>query len=294
MLAATAAPGTIGRMNTQPLIALLTDFGLADAYVGTMKGVILSICRSAHLVDLTHSIRPQNVRQAAYVLMTAFRHFPPDTVFLVVVDPGVGTERQPIAVETAHGVYVAPNNGVLSYVLPHLEVRRAVVLAEPRYQLPGPSMTFHGRDIFAPAAAHLAAGVPITALGPTLPELVKLDPPRLAIGSGAIEGEIIHIDHFGNVITSIGHLAWEGDDLILTPQFGAGSESVRVAAGDFRVSIGGRTISGVQPTYGRTAPGTLLALVGSSGQLEVGVNQGSAADTLGASLGDPVRVSFGE
>lgn len=274
-----------------PLIALLTDFGLADAYVGTMKGVMLSICPSAQLVDLTHHIAPQDVRAGAYVLSTAFRHFPPHTVFLIVVDPGVGTARQPVAVETAHGVYVAPNNGVLSYVLPHVEVRHAVEIAEPRYALPGVSRTFHGRDIFAPAAAYLAAGVPITELGPAVPELVKLDPPRLEITPDTIQGEVIHIDHFGNVITSIGYLAWDGDTLTLAPEPGsAPAEPLSFDAAAARIRVADMTINGIRPTYGAAEPGALLALVGSSGQLELGVNQGSAAARLGARTGDPVEL----
>lgn len=274
-----------------PLIALLTDFGLADAYVGTMKGVMLSICPSAQLVDLTHHIAPQDVRAGAYVLSTAFRHFPPHTVFLIVVDPGVGTARQPVAVETAHGVYVAPNNGVLSYVLPHVEVRHAVEIAEPRYALPGVSRTFHGRDIFAPAAAYLAAGVPITELGPAVPELVKLDPPRLEITPDTIQGEVVHIDHFGNVITSIGYLAWDGDTLTLAPEPGsAPAEPLSFDAAAARIRVANMTINGIRPTYGAAEPGALLALVGSSGQLELGVNQGSAAARLDARTGDPVEL----
>lgn len=281
-------------MNAQPLIALLTDFGLADAYVGTMKGVMWSICPRAHLVDLTHMIQPQNVRQAAYVLLTAFRYFPRHTVFLVVVDPGVGTDREPIAVETDHGVYVAPNNGVLSYVLRHFPARRAVILDNPAYRLPDASQTFHGRDIFSPAAAHLAAGVPIADLGSTLPELVRLPDPVLDIAPNHIRGEVLHIDHFGNIITSIGHLAWSTDGALeLLPQFGSQPvDSVRLRPESCRVTVGGLTLNAIRPTYGAVAPGTLTPLIGSSGQLEIGMNQGSAAQALGATLGDPVMMTF--
>lgn len=281
-------------MSTQPLIALLTDFGLADAYVGTMKGVALSICPQARLVDLTHAIQPQNVRQAAYVLLTAFRHFPRHTVFLVVVDPGVGTAREPVAVETSVGTYVAPNNGVLSYVLPHTTVQHAIALDNPAYHLPGVSQTFHGRDIFSPAAAHLAGGVPITELGSPLPELVKLPDPALEIAPGRVRGEVLHIDHFGNVITSIGHLAWAGDSTLeLDPQFGSQrSETVRLHPDRCRVRIHDASLSPIRRTYGAVAPGALTPLVGSSGQLEIGVNQGSAAQALGVALGDPVILEF--
>ncbi len=197
-------------MNPTPAIALLTDFGLTDAYVGTMKGVMLSICPAARLIDLTHAVEPQNIRQAAYLLLTAYRYFPPQTVFLVVVDPGVGTARQPIAVETDHGFYVAPDNGVLSYVLSQVQIRQQVILQNPAYQLPAASQTFHGRDIFSPAAAHLANGVPITDLGPAVARIERLPDPLLKISAEQVCGEVLHIDHFGNVITSIGRLIWTG------------------------------------------------------------------------------------
>ena len=281
-------------MTTQPIVALLTDFGLTDAYVGTMKGVLLSICPRARLVDLTHAIQPQNVRQAAYVLLTAFRHFPPHTVFLVVVDPGVGTHREASAVETESGTFVAPNNGVLSYVLPHTAVRHAVALDNPAYHLPGASQTFHGRDIFGPAAAHLANGVPITELGSTLPELVRLPDPALEIAPGHIRGEVLHIDHFGNVITSIGHLTWTAPGTLeLNPQFGAyDGPPLNLDAAHCRVMLAAQSLKTIRPTYGAVATGALTPLVGSSGQLEIGVNQGSAAQTLAVRLGDPVVLSY--
>lgn len=282
-------------MNQIRIITLLTDFGLSDAYVGTMKGVLLSICPTAQLVDLTHTVEPQNIRQAAYLLMTAFRHFPPDTVFLVVVDPGVGTVREPIAVETNYGIYVAPNNGVLSYVLPNVRVQHAVVLENADYRLPGVSATFHGRDIFSPAAAHLANGVPVTKLGPVLPEFVKLDDPVLALSPNQIRGEVLHIDHFGNIITSIGHLTWtETHTLQLAPRFGSQqAEQLDLNTETCIITIGTYTLPTIRPTYGTVAPGELMALVGSSGQLEIGINQGSAANRLTVRLGDPILLTFG-
>lgn len=277
-------------MNPPPIIALLTDFGTSDAYVGTMKGVMLGICPEARLVDLTHAIQPQNVRQAAYVLLTAVPHFPPHTIFLIVVDPGVGTAREPIAVQTAHGTFVAPDNGVLSYALAAAPMQHAVALHNPAYRLPGVSMTFHGRDIFSPAAAHLAAGVPIHALGPAMNTLQRLPDPLLAIEPGQVRGEVIHIDHFGNIITSIGALAWDGPEALrLAPRFGAQGSAVDVPATS-SVVIGDRALHPIRPTYGAVPAGALTPLVGSSGQLEIGVNQGHAAATLGAALGDPVTL----
>lgn len=282
-------------MNKQPIIAQLTDFGLSDAYVGTMKGVMLTICPDAQIVDITHAIQPQNVRQAAYVLLTAFRYFPAHTVYNIVVDPGVGTAREAIAVATNNGVYVAPNNGVLTYTLQHLAVEHAVVLENPRYRLSTISTTFHGRDIFSPASAHLAAGVPITELGPTLAELVKLPAPRLDITPGRIAGEVLHIDHFGNIITSIGLMRWETPStLTLNPAFAPPADDsdlqAAIDAQRARLVIGAHTLSQIRPTYGMVQPGEATMLVGSSGQLEVGINQGNAARSLNVSLGDPVTL----
>jgi len=278
----------------RPIITLLTDFGSSDAYVGTMKGVILSICPQAQLVDLTHAIEPQNVRQAAYVLLTAFRHFPPQTIFLVVVDPGVGTEREPIAVQTNYGIYVAPNNGVLSYLIPHIQVEHVVILQNADYRLPGVSATFHGRDIFAPAAAHLANSVPITEFGPAVPEFYQLNSPVLEIGESQIRGEVLHVDHFGNIITSIGHLIWAAPGLLeLNPQFGTSSpEPLTLNAALSQVTVASKVLQGILPTYGAMPPGSLLALVGSSGQLEIGINQGNAAQVLGVTTGDAILLDF--
>ena len=278
-------------------IALLTDFGLSDAYVGIMKGVMLSICPTARLIDITHDIAPQNVRQAAYVLMTAYRYFPPNTVFLIVVDPGVGTAREPVAVETDHGVFVAPDNGVLSYVLAEREVRRSVILQNPTYQLSGVSQTFHGRDIFSPAAAHLANNIPMDELGSALPDLVRLDTPRLDVetthGTIQIHGEVLHIDHFGNVITSIGQMNWRDEQTLqLAPRFGKSNQNLpSVIAERCQVTIGEQTLSPIRSTYGAVPPGTLMPLIGSSGHLEIGMNQGNAALTIQAALGDAVTVT---
>lgn len=277
-----------------PVIALLTDFGLTDAYVGIMKGVLLSICPTAQLVDLTHDIPPQQVRQAAYVLLTAYRYFPADTVFVIVVDPGVGTARAPIAVETAHGRFVAPDNGVLSYVLQETPARLAVTLTQKAFHLREVSQTFHGRDIFSPVAAHLARGTPLTALGPERRELVTLPSPRLSASSGTVEGEVWHIDRFGNLITSIGHLHWDSpDSLRFAPRFGAQIEAPRqFIASVCRVQIGPHDIGPIRRTYGAVPPGAFTALVGSAGQLEIGINQGHAAQALGATIGDPVLLHF--
>lgn len=279
-------------MNSRPLIALLTDFGTSDAYVGTMKGVMLNICPSAQLVDVTHSIQPQNIQQAAYILLTTYRFFPPETIFLVVVDPGVGTARDPIAVLTEHGLFVAPDNGVLSYVLAENEAKEQVLLSNPHYRLSQVSTTFHGRDIFSPGAAYLANGIPIKRMGSPIRTLISLPDPKLIITADSIQAEVLHIDHFGNIITSIGSLVWQDDHtLALNPRFGLpGARPCRIDAKSASLGLGDHRFSAIRHTYGDVVPGSFTALVGSSGQLEIGMNQGNAAQFLSVRLGDPVSL----
>jgi hypothetical protein len=257
-----------------------------------MKGVILTIAPTAHLVDISHEIAPQNLRQAAYVLYTSYPFFPPGTVHLVVVDPGVGSARRPIALRTPAGDFVAPDNGVLSYVMACEPVDALVELSDPRYRLPQISHTFHGRDIFAPAAAHLAAGVPITSLGPPVSDPVTFSPPSVEITPEGVTGEVLHADHFGNVITSIGLLVWSESDLILTPAFRdvQRGERVRFSAAGATVTVAGQEIVGVHRTYAKVTPGETLALVGSEGHLEIAVREGSAAQRLGLHPGDLVML----
>jgi S-adenosylmethionine hydrolase len=282
-----------------PLITLTTDFGLADGYVGTMKGVILGIAPDACLVDITHQIAPQDVRQAAFVLYSAYPFFPSHAVHLVVVDPGVGSARRPIALRAPTGTFVGPDNGVFTYVLAREPVEALVELADPRYRLPGVSHTFHGRDVFAPVAAHLATGVAMAALGPSISDPVTFPLPRLEIGSGAVAGEVLHADHFGNAITSIGTLVWDGAELVLETAFrDAGCkkqgarrmEPTRFRASEAVVVVAGQEIVGVRHTYAEAEPGEVLALVGSEGHLEIAVREGSAAQRLGLRPGDAVEV----
>ncbi|HJU10868.1 MAG TPA: SAM-dependent chlorinase/fluorinase, partial [Candidatus Binataceae bacterium] len=186
-------------------IAILTDFGYRDHYVGVMKGVIAKICPRASIIDLTHGIPPQNVLAGALALQQCVDFLPPRTIILAVVDPGVGTERRPIALETKRGLrMVAPDNGLLSLAAKRAEIRRIVELRSPRYWLPIVSASFHGRDIFAPAAAWLSRGVPIAELGPVVQTMVELDVGvPLTKKPNELEGEIIYIDSFGNLITNI-------------------------------------------------------------------------------------------
>ena len=261
-----------GERMSQPIITLTTDFGQTDSYVGAIKGVILGICPEAALVDISHDIRPQAVQQAAYVLSTAAPYFPPGAVHLVVVDPGVGTGRRPVVVQTGRALYVAPDNGVLGLVLNEEPARMAIHLTDPRYHLSRVSATFHGRDIFAPAAAHLACGTAPSQMGEPLSpsELVSLtilEPqPR---PDEHLQGAVLHIDHFGNLITNI---------------------RISNAKSPIAVVISGRRIKEVSRTFGDVEPGGLVAYAGSSGHLEIAVREGNAARVLGMDIGDPVRV----
>jgi S-adenosyl-L-methionine hydrolase (adenosine-forming) len=261
------------------IIALTTDFGLADGYVGTMKGVILGICPKASLVDICHDIRPQAVRQAAYVLRAAAPYFPPGTVHLVVVDPGVGGARRPVVVQTARTTYVAPDNGVLAEALSQDPAHLAIHLTDPRYHLPQVSATFQGRDLFAPAAAHLACGTDPRNLGEEISAASLVSLPRLTLehrADGAWLGEVLHVDRFGNLVTSV---RWPFPD-------GRPTSAGRPLA----ILVGGARIEGLSRTFSDVAPGDLVAYVGSSGHLEVAIREGKAAARLGVDVGDPVVI----
>jgi hypothetical protein len=276
----------------RPLITLTTDFGSRDAYVGAMKGVMLGIEPQAQFVDITHAIPPQDVRHTAYVLWSALPYFLESTVHLIVVDPGVGTTRRAIASQTPWGWVVGPDNGVFSYVWASAPPSGIVSLNNPRYHRGEISRTFHGRDIFAPAAAHLAAGVALENLGDAIDDPVRLPTPTFAVGSDRIQGEVIAVDHFGNVVTSIGQFNWVDDRLTLDAVFGD-VDGLTLNTSRSRVFAGGRAIGPIRSTYGGVARGESLALIGSTGMLEVAVNQGHGATVLGLGVGDPVEIRIG-
>ncbi len=281
--------------NTPPIITILTDFGTNDGYVGTMKGVILGILPHAQIVDITNQIQPQNILQAASVLSDAYRYFPPETVHLVVVDPGVGSARDPIALETPSGIFVAPDNGVLTYVRLEAESFHAVKLDNPDYWLPTPSSTFHGRDIFSPAAAHLASGVPIAKMGSVRADVTILPLPQITITPTTIQGEAIRIDHFGNVLTNIAYFHWVDDDTLeLQPTYQQNEVTapIRIKAADVQVTAGWHTLTGIYRTYSDVAPGQHVALIGSRGELEVSLNQGNASETMSIRVGAPVTIQL--
>ena len=258
-----------------PPIALLTDFGTRDGYPGIMRGVILGIAPASAVVDLTHDIPPQDVAAGAWVLSTAWRYFPRGTIFLGVVDPGVGSARRAVALRAGERLFVGPDNGLFSLVTTQAPAEEAVTLDNPRYRLPQPSATFHGRDIFAPAAAHLAVGVPLAALGsPLAPEsLVTLTPPVPYREGETLVGHVVHVDVFGNLITDFaGSLA---DVLLSLP--------------GVSFTLGGTHIADRAATFAAGPADMPFALRDSSGHLAIAVRNGSAAALLGAARGDAVR-----
>ncbi|MCL4299416.1 MAG: SAM-dependent chlorinase/fluorinase [Anaerolineae bacterium] len=262
------------RRDPTPIITLTTDFGQKDGYVGAMQGVILSICPTVMLAAISHDIPPQDIRAAAFVLYQAFSYYPAHTIHCVVVDPGVGSNRRAIAIRTSHGIFVGPDNGIFSLVLTAepVNVLEAVTLTNADYQLSGVSATFHGRDIFAPTAAHLANGVPLSQFGPRAINLVRLD---FGTRTQKDECRIIHIDHFGNLILSLTrHDVVDPEQVTFT--------------------VGQRVITSLSATFADVEEGQLLAYTGSSrDHVEIAVRNGNAAQTLGLKVGDLIRVTMG-
>ena len=251
-----------------PLITLLSDLGTADTYVGVMKAVILSICPAARVIDLCHEILPQDIEQAAFLLDTAWGFCPEGTVHVIVVDPGVGSRRRVVAVEAHRQAFIAPDNGVLTYVLAGARKYRAFALERSELFLPEVSQTFHGRDMMAPVAARLAAGMDIERVGPEIEEpLVRFPVSRpVATGVGLI-AHVVHVDRFGNLVTDLS----EGD--LLTWQREVGADEILIRVGD-------SVIEEVRTAYAGADPGELLAIFGSTGRLEIALNMGSAAAVL--------------
>jgi S-adenosylmethionine hydrolase len=258
----------------RPVIALLTDFGTRDHYTGTMKGVALGICADITFVDITHDIPPQDVAAGALELAAAYPYFPAGTIFLVVIDPGVGSRRRAIAAEAGDYRFVAPDNGVLTLVFQGTPPKRVVEVTEPRYARPTVSRTFEGRDRFAPAAAWLATGLDLSELGPAVRTWHTLAIPEPALRDDRMCGEVLRVDRFGNLVTNVDRRAFE--------QF-AGRAGVKIVAG-------AQALTEVVATYADVAPGAVCALFGSSGHLEVAVNGGSAAARLDLARGASVTI----
>jgi len=270
--------------SSKAIITLTTDFGTDDAYVAAMKGVILEINPEATIVDISHSIDPQNISQGAFVFSTAYSCFPQDTVHLVVVDPGVGSPRRAIILETKNAIFVAPDNGVLSYVIqasvkkrisrptlmklpPEL---RAFEITNPKFWRQPVSSTFHGRDIFAPVAAHITLGKPLNELGRPIASVNVIALPRPHTNAaGNLVGHILHIDHFGNLITDI-----TGEAL---------------PSGAYSIEVAGHKIGSLSQSYDQAQE--LAALIGGRGRLEIALKGGDAARLLGSKVGDELRIT---
>src|SRR5713226_5926741 len=264
--------------HSRPVVALLTDFGLADGDVGVMKGVIATIAPDLHIIDITHEVAPQNIPSGAWILATAYRYFPENTVFVCVVDPGVGSSRKAIALHAGDWFFVGPDNGLFSYVLAEQIDQSAVVLSNPAYHLPQVSATFHGRDIFAPSGAHLARGIPLTELG------TQIDPAplqRVDIGPPArrgrhIDAHIVYVDRFGNLISNI--------PVSLVP------ELFSSLAAEQRAQIIFPTLAVVvdrSSHFFAESPddGKPFIYADSSGYVGIAVRNGNAASALGAEIG---------
>jgi S-adenosyl-L-methionine hydrolase (adenosine-forming) len=268
-------------MNMANTITLLTDFGTEDSYVGAMKGAIACIHPSPLIIDLSHDIPPQDIAAARYVLMSAYPYFPVGTVHVAVVDPGVGSQRRAIAIQLEAGFLVGPDNGIFSGVLQTHTPLQVVELTNPQYwRTDTPSQTFHGRDIFAPVAAHLANGLPLRALGRAIApdSLITLAIPEPTLISDRMNGEWIgavqYCDRFGNAVTNL------SERLLQTTNWHV---LVTSAAKD-RVVVAGVN------HYGAVAEGDYLAIVGSSGWIEIAINRGNAQQELGLGIGTTVRL----
>lgn len=270
------------------IIALLTDFGTKDGYVASMKAVILAIAPDTIIVDITHEIPPQNISQAAFILETTYQSFPTDTIFVVVVDPGVGTQRRSLLMRTPYGRFLSPDNGLLTYVLrkyfwplpsaekPFAPIRVsipdeciAVALTNPAYWRNPVSSTFEGRDVFAAVAAHVARGTCLNNFGDEITTLNVLQLPQLFDRDNQLTGAVLHIDHFGNLVTNI--------------------PNGKLHKRNIQVQVGGETVEGLSTTYGEHDG--LVALVGSHGYLEIALVGGNASEVFGIGIGTLVRVS---
>jgi S-adenosyl-L-methionine hydrolase (adenosine-forming) len=257
----------------KPIVTLTTDFGLADQYVGVMKGVILGICPDAQIVDISHDVTPHEIGEGGYIISQSWKYFPRKTVHVVVVDPGVGSLRRPILVEAGGHRFVAPDNGVLAPVY-MAEEPKARLIANDRYFLKPVSRTFHGRDIFAPVAAHLAAGVPAARFGKLIEDYLRptSEKPHRC-GKHTWMGKVLKLDRFGNIVTSF-HV----------------NDFPDLDRRDFTVSVGPVQTSIFARNYTETSPGELFVILGSGGYYELSISQGNAARHIKCGIGGPVEL----
>jgi S-adenosyl-L-methionine hydrolase (adenosine-forming) len=256
------------------MITLTSDFGLKDAYVAEMKGVILTINPNATLIDVTHNVEKFNIRMGAFMLASAALYFPKGTVHLAVVDPGVGTERRAILIETNLGFFVGPDNGVLALAAQNQGIKHIYQLTNPRFMLPKVCGTFHGRDVFAPVAAHLDKGVKPEEFGPEVSGLVEPEFAKFAQRLGSLVGEVLHVDDFGNIITNINQKEFAHAETV----------KVKLPTISFELTFG--------KTYAQAKIKQPIALIGSHGFLEIALNQGSAAEKFAVKTGDKLEVTL--
>ncbi|HYM81122.1 MAG TPA: SAM-dependent chlorinase/fluorinase [Candidatus Limnocylindria bacterium] len=264
---------------TRPIITFTSDFGYQDWFIGVVHGVLYEVAPDIHVVDLNHAIPPGNVERAAFVLEAAAPDFPPATVHLAVVDPGVGTQRRALAVRARGQFFVGPDNGLLEWALadPKASVHE---LRETRFFRQPVSRTFHGRDVFAPVAAHLARGEALERFGPLLKDPVRLKLPAPRRTDGELTGRVAFVDRFGNVLTNLTEQDLSDAFATVPPE-------------RLRVIAAGRVVKGLARSYGDAPTGTLLAIIGSSGRLEIAQVGGDASERLGLGVGDEIRVRAG-
>ena len=257
------------------IITLTTDFGYQDAYVGSMKGVILEICPEVEIVDLCHSVSPQDVPHGAFLLHTGYSYFPANTIHVVVVDPGVGSERRAIAVKTAKYIFIAPDNGLLSYIYRDNKVESVRSIENKLLFRDTVSNTFHGRDIFAPVAAHVARGIPFEEIGPLIENPVKLLLPAPVLSDDQIIAHITCIDQFGNLITDITRVYWE-----------------KQVKGRRFFILCGKRIEKINRSYSESLAGEILAIFNSSDYLEISANRGNASELLNLRRGAEIEIDL--
>ncbi len=259
----------------RPIVALLTDFGTRDHYAGVIKGVILGICADVTLVDVSHDLPPHDVAFAALEVAATYRYFPPGTIFVVVVDPGVGTSRRGLAAEVGDWRFVAPDNGVLTAVFQETPPKRVVELTERRFARPTVSRTFEGRDRFAPAAAWIARGTQLAAFGRQVTDYAMIDLPKPTLDGAVLRGCVVRLDRFGNVVTNL--------DRRMCERLAEGTTALHL-------TVRGQAIARIVSTYSDIAPGEVGALFGSTDHLECAAHAASAAELLAARVGDPVEL----
>jgi len=272
----------------KPTIAILTDFGNLDPYVGIMKGVIESLAPGTKTIDLTHEIPPGDIQRGAFVLWQSAPYFPAGTIFLAVVDPGVGTRRHPLILNTGRNIFVAPDNGLLSFVWG--AAPQAWELFNPALALPNPRQTFHGRDIFAPAAAHAARGVAGSDFGKPIHNLVRLPNPKLErTVEGHLEGQILHADQYGNLVTSLGGFTPTNDEMLFRPWIGsAKTDQIHLQNAHLRLPNG--QLLSFAKTFADIPTNQCGFIVGSTGLLEIVANRQSAANLLNLSDAETITL----